>query len=99
MTSGPALAAGGEKPYSSSTSSKEEVQPGLLIVHRRITEKPCVKPVTVVLRRLGSVIVAPLVAPSIVQKPVPTAGAFPASKKFPLVHLNWSGPAAATVGA
>ena len=58
----------------------------LLIVHRSVTLKPAVNPVTPLLLAVGVVIEAPLAAPMIVHNPVPGAAAFPARVNDPLLH-------------
>ena len=78
------------------TSSELGVQAPLLIVHRKVALVPTVTPVIPLVGEAGVVIPA---APEIkVQTPEPVPGAFPAKVKVVVLHLDWSIPAAATVG-
>ena len=73
-----------------------EVQTPLVIVHLSVVVLPVVTPVTVEVGEAGVVIVpGPLTT---VHTPVPGAGEFPASVKFPLLQIAWSGPALAVIG-
>ena len=83
--SGPALDATGAALLVSTTSSKVEHEP-LAMVHRRVTLKPAVNPVTVVVGELMLVIEAPFAAPWIVQVPTPGPAVFPASVKIEVLH-------------
>ena len=67
-----------------------------VIVHRSVTLVPAVTPVTVVLNDAVLVIVAE--PASIVHKPVPGAGAFPARVNVEVLHRVLSEPASATGG-
>jgi len=78
------------------TSSEEEAQTPLVMVHRRVAEAPTVKPVIPEVGEEGVVIVA--VPANTVQVPVPTAGVFPAKVAVVTLHKFWLGPASATVG-
>jgi hypothetical protein len=84
---GPALAAGGEALLVRVTSSKLVHDP-LVIVHLRVTLFPAVSPVTVLVADAGVVIVAPLAAPMILQRPVPVTAAFPARVKFAVLQSS-----------
>ena len=71
--------------------SSEAEQPPLATVQIRLMEVPALSPVMVEVGLLGVVIVAPFVAPMIVQRPVePTEGALPAKVKLPMLHFAWS---------
>lgn len=92
----PASATGGVALFVSTTSSELTHDP-FVIVHRRVTELPALREVTVVPGNVLSVIVAPFAAPTMVHKPVPVTAVFPASVKSATLHCSWSGPALATV--
>ena len=73
------------------TRSSEAEQPPFVTVQTRLMEVPALSPVMVEVGLLGVVIVAPLVTPAIVQRPVePTEGVLPAKVKLPLLHFAWS---------
>jgi hypothetical protein len=94
--SDPAFAAVGNALFVNNTSSVDDVQFPLLIVHRNVAVEPAAKPVTVVVGEDGVVIVTvPLI---IVHTPVPTVGVLPAIVKKPLLHWAMSDPAFAVVG-
>src|SRR5260221_97665 len=82
----------------STTSSVLGVHTPLLTVQRNVTLFPAVNPLTALLLAAGVVMLAPFAAPTIVHAPLPAAGMFPASVKFPLLHCSWSAPAAEVVG-
>ena len=68
-------------------SLEEGGQAPLEIVQRKVTEAPFDKLKTVDVALFGVVIVAPLEAPIIVQRPVPTEGVLPAKVNVPLLHF------------
>ena len=69
---------------------------GALVMVQRNTFAPTANPVMPELAALGEVIVPP---PEInVHKPLPTVGIFPARVAVVVAQINWSAPAAATVG-
>ena len=70
------------------TSSVVLVQTPLLIVQRKVTLKPAVKPVTPLTLEVGVVIDAPLAAPMILQVPEPVVGALPAKVNDPILHFS-----------
>ena len=61
-------------------------QAPLEIVQRTVTEAPFAKLTTVAFGLFGDETVAPLFAPIIVQRPVPTEGVLPAKVNVPLLH-------------
>ena len=61
-------------------------QAPLEIVQRKVTEAPFAKLTTVAFGLFGEDMVAPLFAPIIVQRPVPTEGVLPAKVNVPLLH-------------
>ena len=67
----------------------------LLIVQRRVTEVPVASPVTPEVGEDGVVMLA--VPETMVHKPVPSAGTFPASVAT-VSQRSWSGPAFEAVG-
>ena len=70
------------------TRSSEAEQPPLETVQIKLMEVPDASPVMVVVGLLGVVIVAPFVAPMIVQRPVEfTEGVLPAKVKLPSLHF------------
>jgi hypothetical protein len=78
------------------TSSKDAVHGLFEIVHLNVALVPAGTPVTA---DVGDVLVVIVAVPvTTVHNPVPIAGVFPASVKFPLLQIVWSGPAAAVVG-
>jgi hypothetical protein len=68
------------------TSSEIEQAP-LLIVQRNVTDVPTVNPVTALVLEAGVVIVAPLALPTILHRPEPKLGLFPAKVNDPLLQL------------
>jgi len=92
----PASATVGLALFVNTTSSVLGVHTPLLIVQRNVTLFPAVNPLTALLFAEGVVMLAPFAAPTIVHAPLPAAGMFPASVKFPLLHCSWSAPAADT---
>ena len=83
--SAPAVAMVAVELLVSTNSSKLEQDP-LVIVHRRVTLLPIVRPVTVLDSEPGVVITAPLADPMILHSPVPVTGVFAARVKFPVLH-------------
>jgi hypothetical protein len=79
------------------TSSDEVGQIPFVIVQRSVAEPPITKPVTPEVAEAGVVIVA--IPETTVHKPVPIAGALPASVAVVILQRFWSGPALAVVGA
>ena len=67
-------------------SLEEAGQAPLEIVQRKVTEAPFAKLKTVAVGLFGDEMVAPLFAPIIVQRPVPTEGVLPAKVNVPLLH-------------
>ena len=61
-------------------------QAPLEIVQRTVTEAPFDKLKTIAFGLFGEEIVAPLFAPIIVQRPVPTEGVLPDKVNEPLLH-------------
>ena len=80
------------------TSLVEAGQIPFEIDQRKVTEAPAFKPDIEVVGLEGEIIFAPLAAPTKLQKPVPTEGAFAAIVKVPLPHCVWANPALANVG-
>src|SRR5258707_1237852 len=88
----PASATVGLALFVNTTSSVLGVHTPLLIVQRNVTLLPAVSPVTVLVFEPAAVMLAPFAAPTIVQAPLPAAGMFPASVKFPPLHCSCSAP-------
>jgi hypothetical protein len=95
--SAPALDTVGDALLVSTTSSKLVHDP-FVMVHLKVTLKPALRLVIVVVGELMLVITAPLAAPWTVQVPVPGAAAFPASVKIDVLHCSIFGPALAAGG-
>jgi hypothetical protein len=94
--SAPADAAVGNELLLMITSSKDAVQAPLLIVHRKVDEKPTDNPVIPEVAEAGVVITA---EPELtVHKPVPIPATLPANVAEVTLHSVWSVPASATVG-
>ena len=92
----PALAIGGVALFINVTVEFVLGQLPLLMAHCKVTLVPATTPVTVLLYKVGAVMVAtPLV---IVHNPVPGAGLFPASVNTLLLHWLCGTPATATGG-
>lgn len=96
FSSGPASATVGRLSIVIVISSAEAGQNPLEMVHLSVTEVPAINPVIVEFAELGVVIVA--VPDTIVHKPLPTIGEFPASVYEVTLQRLVSAPASATVG-
>lgn len=87
VSSAPARAAGGATLFVR-TSSSALVHEPFVIVQRKVTELPSLKPVTVLVAEAGVVIVAPFDGPIILHEPRPTPGVFAFKVKSPSPHLS-----------
>ena len=77
----------GEALLVKTTSLADVPQPPFVIVQRKVALCSSAKPVTDEVGLVGVVMFAPLAAPIIVQRPVPTEGVFPAKVNEPLLHF------------
>ncbi len=78
------------------TSSLDEAQAPLLMVHLKVTLDPIVIPVTVEVAE-DAVVIVPVPAITL-HAPVPVAGVLPAKVVLVTLHKFWSAPALAVVG-
>jgi hypothetical protein len=86
-SSGPAVATVALALFVRTSSSELEHDP-FVIVQRSVTLLPIVRPVTVLVREEGEVIVALFADPTILHKPVPVTGAFALSVKLPVLQSS-----------
>ena len=70
----------------------------LLIVQRKVTLLPTVRPVMPLVLDVEVVMIVPFAAPTIVHKPELIVGALPAKVNAPELHCSWAAPAMETVG-
>jgi hypothetical protein len=92
----PAFAVEGSASTFIFTVEEEAGQFPFVILHLKVAESPTIKPVTVVVGSLASVMVA--VPESNVQLPVPTAAGLPSKVVAVVLHKVWLEPALAVVG-